>query len=1716
MAWLDLTAVYPGHGVVVQRHWCDAAIIVCNVLVAAVLVLATRPARCLPRQRAVLVPSVLEVLAACFAVAQASVAATSSQPADCSVSSLVAASFCGAALARAMQAAEGVNVVLFCTCLRVAFAALLCHSAIVALLAGCDRTIMALDLALACAAALETCCSLYGRCVSQPNSASASTAPAAGAARPSTRFVTFSELSPLFDVGSRRQVGMGDLPALPADVGTAEWAARGECLAGSPARGGEGSQDHRIWRLLRRVFGARWCVLGVLQAATVALTFAGPLLLNRALAYLESDSSDSSSDAGGSSPWWGVLWASCMVLATAVSALVSVQFNTRGLAIQTQLRAVLAAAVFRRMLTAPPAQRARTSPGTITNFLSADIQRLMDAVTSTHQLWALPVQVGVTLYLLDTQVRSSFLAGLAVILLFVPVNLAISRRIGALTGVMMAERDERVRRATELLASIRTVKMLAWEAPLLARIQAARRLEVAALASRKYLDAACVFLWASTPVLVSLATFAAVVLSSAPSASGAQGTPAALSASSVFTTVSLLSLLIFPLNAYSWVVTGVLEAQVSLRRLQAFFDREPSGGGRSGDSGTDGQLLTAAGSNQMSTSTAAPRGHAPPFGGTPQPPQPVAACSLRGCFTFFPAASAADLPAAQPPAAKTAASIDDDGGASHEPLLPASACDVSGDSSPAAEFTLQAWSPSMPHAPLTLPSGCLIAVTGPVGAGKSALLSALLGLMQPAGPSTPAAAPSCTFSYAPQVPWVFGGSLRDNVLLGEPFDASRYAAVLAACCLREDIATLAAGDATEVSQTSLSGGQMARIGLARALYSDSEVLLADDPLASLDARVALQVWQHAFSSFQTGTTAAAGALPERGLHLQRRAVVIATHDPRFVRACDHVIILRNGRVAYAGPPAAAPAGMLAAEPEALPSAAALPLDAGAAALSGGGVGTLTGLVQVPTETDASHPADESSLGCADKAVTISGPEDADEQRQAGVVKQRVLRNYGRAVGWGLAVTVLASLTIMQLTRNGSDWWLSLWSAADTDPTFATGVNAPVLRRLNGLGWGDRQYLIVFGAIAAANSVATLVRSWTFAAAGLRACQRIHDALLRAITYAPMAFHDLVPVGRLLNRISADQFSTDETLPFQLNIFLAQTWGLAGTVLVLCFATSGIFVGALPLLAVLYFRLQRRYRATSRELKRLDSVTRSPLFAHFTDCLNGSGVLTAHSLNRAGRVVGQAATHASAIDRACMLCVHWLDANQTTSWASGIASQWLGLRLQAIGTLVTALVAFFAVGTRIFTDAASATATACGASGAISTVPHASAGGGGAQPSDYSGMAGVAGFALSYAIPVVGALQGLIGALTETEKELVAVERAQEYCDVAPEDAAARPAEMSPSAATAASAAESGSSHLGAAALLPGVAGSARVQGSLNFSASGVATVDTLSLTALELRSSALPPPVRGTLSLEGVTVRYPGTLQPALNAVTLSVPQGLRVGIGGRTGSGKSTLLAALLRLTPLESGRICLDGVDTANLPLHTYRSHVCATIPQQPLLVAGSVRLNLDPTGVHSDAELLSVLAKCGLRTATATDRLADATSGGSIRSLEHAAHLRRSLSLDDPVAAGGSNLSVGERQLLALSRTLLRRPQVLLVDEAASAADAQTDDIIGSVLSSSFRGCTALIVAHRPHTLLGCDLVVILRDGSVAEVGIPSELMSAAGGSELRRIVTAGATSVTSHFT
>jgi len=981
--------------------------------------------------------------------------------------------------------------------------------------------------------------------------------------------LVYGWLSPLVALGARRPLERSDLPA----VARRDSAHVVSSSLGAALRASGGRLGGALWACHRGPF----LVAGAFMLARVALSLAGPLLLEQLLLSVE----------GGSDPLWrnGALVAS-MWVAEQLRILANNLYFERCLRISMHVRAGLLSALFSKLLRASGAGAAGEAASDPTNLQATDARRVQETAVLLHQAWSAPLQVAATIGLamrLLTPVPA--LVGLGATLVFVPVNLWVGRRLFATRRRLVGETDRRVRATAELLTGIKAVKLNAWEGPHAARIDRLRQAELASVRRTQYLNLANVVVFLGIPVFIAVVAFATYV-----------GLGNELQASVAFPALSLFALIQLPVLLFPILIAQLISARVSARRLRGFLAgeevpaRPPAG--RAAVAVRDGARFA-----------------------WPSPPRPGPA------------------PARAP-------------GAPPAPQAPGS-------------FSLGPLS-------LAVPEGSLVMVVGEVGSGKTSLLLALLREMPaapgaPPGPAAPPAAIRGSVAYTAQDPWVPHATLRDAILMGRPHEPAAYDRAVACACLAEDLSRLPLGDRTEIGErgVNLSGGQKHRVALARAVYADADVYLLDDPLSAVDAHVGRQLFEGCI----------AGAL--RG-----KTRVLVTHQLQYLARADTVVVLDGGRVAHAGPfaslreagvefsryaGAGADAEGAGADAEGAgadaegpapgpPRRDPPPLAESASTVSDGGLDggdaaecaeALAGRVS-PGQAGGAGPSREKGRRSA--VDPPGGRLVAEEARAVGSVGWRVYAEY--LGSWGPAALPAAALALACVDRGlqaGQQFWVSEWADRTTE-ALATGGSVSA--------WF---YMGVYAALGLGSVAVTAVRSAVVVLGSNNASRRLHAGLLSRVVRLPMSFFDAQPLGRLLNRFTSDLDAIDASLSLTVATTLTQVLSALASMALLLVVTPWIGV-ALAVAGVVYARLQRVFVSSSRELKRLDAVSLSPILSLFSETLGGRVTVRAF----AGEGPLQARNEAL------------VDRSTRAYWPYQIANRWLSVRLETTGNAVTAL------------------------------------------------------------------------------------------------------------------------------------------------------------------------------------------------------------------------------------------------------------------------------------------------------------------------------------------------------------------------------------------------------------------------------------------------------------
>uniref|UniRef100_K3WNM7 ABC transmembrane type-1 domain-containing protein n=1 Tax=Globisporangium ultimum (strain ATCC 200006 / CBS 805.95 / DAOM BR144) TaxID=431595 RepID=K3WNM7_GLOUD len=446
---------------------------------------------------------------------------------------------------------------------------------------------------------------------------------------------------------------------------------------------------------------------------------------------------------------------------------------------------------------------------------------------------------------------------------------------------------------------------------------------------------------------------------------------------------------------------------------------------------------------------------------------------------------------------------------------------------------------------LTIKQGDLVVTHGAVGGGKSSICSALLGEMEKLGGSVFVRG---RVAYYSQQTWIQNTTIRDNILFGTAYDQRRYQKVLDACGLLPDLEQFPGGDETEIGQkgVNLSGGQKARLSLARACYSDADLFILDSPLAAVDAVVQSEI----FSKCICGL-------------LENKTIILVTHSPDIIasKAASYKILVEDGELKGVKKEIEKPRSVYvsAISPRTIKKAHA-------------------------------HETDDSKLAKADAGKLVD-----DEERQEGQVSKEVFLRYFESLG-GLKMCFF--LVVMQSLWQGfqtsSDLWLSYW----------TGQKSGIYNEDE-----TEHNMKIYTLLGAGSAFMVLARALTISFLGLRASRHLFDSMTHSLLSAPLRFFDVNPIGRIVNRYGDDVSAVDFMLPFAFGTFLAMLFFTVFQLATAVYTVKLLRLLVIPLI-YLYLQVAQYFLAPSREVSRLWKVAASPVLSHVSESEEGVALIRA--------------------------------------------------------------------------------------------------------------------------------------------------------------------------------------------------------------------------------------------------------------------------------------------------------------------------------------------------------------------------------------------------------------------------------------------------------------------------------------------------------------------------
>ncbi|WVO13715.1 hypothetical protein L204_101337 [Cryptococcus depauperatus] len=894
-----------------------------------------------------------------------------------------------------------------------------------------------------------------------------------------------------------------------------------------------------------------------------------------------------------------------------------------------------------------------TSDGRISNFVSADANALSELCALSFYIFSSPLSIIVNAFLLYSTLGYASWAGIGILCSMLGIQYWIQEVYGRCHARFMTASDKRIEGAKEIIAYIKLIKFNAWESRFLRRMGETRRQELKALTQRFTITVLNQLVSLATPVFVTGVAFAVHSL--------VFGKP--LSTDTAFASLVLFNKMRYPLGLLQTLWTRLIQGRESCIRIQRYLD-EP-----------DTDKFT-----QIST----PGSDDPQIGFS----QAILTYATNG-------------------------------------EIEASSEDKSLDIFALGQLNIN------------FPIGKLSIICGPIGSGKTTLLLGLLGeaplfhgkVFLPSNPVNRASCPtdqcsnlSDTVSYCAQSPWLIGASIRENILFGTPMEPVRYEQVISACALEKDLEAFQDGDDTEVGEkgTTCSGGQKARIALARAIYSSAKTVILDDVLSAVDTQTSKHIYDNVF----------------KGNLVKGRTVILVTHQVNLVaRGTEMIVMLQDGTVVGQGSPMELmKEGLLDLREEDIdtevdeadtPSSIATVSTRGTTLVDDNSPAIVTNLKKSDTIL-AIHPHNANTLKTLcpfddkiNKVIRQSHKLVEIESHNSGATSVTTYMLYIKAMG----VWVFMILLFFFITSNGlqvaSNAWIKKWannsycarSALSSTVNFTQLSISQVVTQPRSVVY----YLLIYWLISVVYLVTIACRTGAALFGALAASNKLYCRLLNRLMNAKMRFYDSNPSGRIMNRLTKD-ISTIDQETGEIFLYFLEACLSSATVLVVILIFTPAFFVPLCLIIAVYWLLGSLYVSTNREIKRIESVTRSPILINFEEVMGGMSTI---------RSYGDSA-------RFLKKFFHVLDQNTRSYWYLWQVNSFFDIWCRILGAFVTVFAAVFALGARNMS-------------------------------------AGAAGLSISYALTFTDNVLWIVKMYANTEMVMNSVERIGEYLNLEEEE-----------------------------------------------------------------------------------------------------------------------------------------------------------------------------------------------------------------------------------------------------------------------------------------------------------------------------------------------------------
>ncbi|KAG0378057.1 hypothetical protein BGX24_004850 [Mortierella sp. AD032] len=1025
----------------------------------------------------------------------------------------------------------------------------------------------------------------------------------------------------------------------------------------------KGKKPSFLWSVLAAYKGEITVML-TYRVAGFAMLYIPPMLFGQLLQFIGDYSAAIREGAEPPTMKIGFMIAGVMFVLNLVSTfLLSIAFqgNTD---LGVQARAATIAMVYRKSLRLSPQAKQSCTLGEITNHMAVDAERWIDASIYLPLLVTIPFELSIAIYLLYRLLGWSLIAGLAVFAILVPIQAKMAGVMNGFQDEKLKWMDNRLRLMTEILTNIKIVKLYNWEIPFRQKIDALRSKELKALKGLATVGSLLAIVFSSITLLMALVTFSVYATIGGPNM-----TPGKLNSEIIFVSITLFGIMNRPLGLVAHMISKTIAVDVAMKRIQNFLLME-----------------------EIDNSIVKRYSRQPKSLGSGEGEETVLAVNIeQGTFSWEKQEDGTTTMTAEQ---------DTSALGERQPLLSAAR------TQPQSVISVKA---TLTNINLRVPDGHLTAFVGRIGQGKSSLMSAIMGEMYKLHGSVSVYG---DLAYVPQQAWIINATVRDNILFGKAFDEDLYNRVIYASGLKPDFEMLSAGDQTEIGERgiNLSGGQKQRVSLARAAYQDADIYILDDPLSAVDAHVDQHLWQN--------------LLGPEGL-LKDKTRLLVTHGIHHLENVDQIVVLKHGIISEIGEYQDLMKARGAfyqlikdfsvakkkkkhhtkvQEQSANDNGGESTANASASSSihkSGGSSDT-----EGDGESSEGNTMADEAMAPSKKPVPAAVDNDdsgeliANERMEEGKVGWRVAIIYAKAASLRNTIFCLVLFGLAQACHISTNFWLRYWISDTEEHDRAGEIGRPVSYYLRGYGMLVLLYM----------ALNTTVNYVSEAVCGIQASKVLHENLLDRVLRLPMAFFDVTPMGRIVNRFSSDIYSIDSQMPEELNELCTFGAIIGGTLFVIAYSTPA-FLLAVPPLILTYFRVQGYFIKSSGSLKRLYSISKSPLYQHFSETLTGvSTIRVMKGLQK--QFIEENEARGDLIGN--RLNAYCLD------------NRWLQIRLESLGALTVFIAAALAVWNAGTLD-----------------------------PS-------LVGLALSYSLSMVQFINYMVRTVSEVQNILVSVERVDEY------------------------------------------------------------------------------------------------------------------------------------------------------------------------------------------------------------------------------------------------------------------------------------------------------------------------------------------------------------------